>query len=1340
MDDSRRLYRDVRTELLRRAVRALQELPPDGGPVPAGDPDPALMDGLARLVAADPDDEQAAVALGRLHWWRHLRHGAQEDLDEAVRLLAPQFLPDRLYLVPEGLRTEIADSYATHVASQVADVLALGGDVDGNLSGLARWCWFLLDHADPGNARYGVHLVGLGSVLYERYNTLGDAGALLQGIGLLSRAVRVTPAGHETGHAARANLAIALARRHGLTGSAGDLRAAFEACGAALDAPLPPEHREAMAGLLLSLLAERVGRARDEHRWDELAAAGRAVLDHPGLRAYGHEAVAESLEHRFREGGDVADLDESIGQWTALAAAFPDSHGAPQRAYCLLRLGHAHWLRFEHDARPGDLDAVVDANERALALVPGDVSLRWEVLRKLGVALLERVDRKVTAGDVERAVAVIREGLADRDGHRAPPHLRAVLTRALPRALWSRYTLTRRAEDLAETAELLRSAAVREAPSPGAVLLFGALATQVHRARYRAGQGLGALHESVAAGRAALAAVPEDHAGRPEVLVQLVLSLGALFQHTAELPVLDEAVDLGREAVRAVGDDAPDGPGAVNARYVLGTALAERGARTGGLDDLDEAVRTLRHLHSSGAPLTSRDLHGLGFALAQRSERTGDRAELDEAVTLLRGAAEDCDEEEAIVLSGLSSALLRRYRLGGGPDDLDEALVVARRAADAAGEHDPGALPTLSALVAALIEERHRRPGQVDADELVALCRRLIDLAPPGHAALGAFHHNLGIARKERADALEPDELHTMFSTLTGRPVIPFTMVEAVNDLTTAARSESLPPSQRVRSAWAAGLTLVPLDVLWAHDLLEYAVGLIPLVAPRRIARVDQQHAVKNLSDLVTFTAAVALDAGEQRHPDLRHLPLLPDAWPRALRSVELGRAVLLSQRLETRGDISELRRRHPVLADRFVRLRDTLDGEGGEESEDRKSSGAPDRPRAAAELTATIDEIRALEGFDSFARPPDTASLLATAEEGPVVVFTCNPARCDALLVTGGGVRHLPLPGLVYAELAAQADLFHRTLTVAGDPDGDWRTQKEAQRTLSGILGWLWDVAAEPVLTALRIGPGSGDGGDPPRVWWSPGGLLGSLPLHAAGHHAESVAGRGDRTVLDRVVSSYTPTIRALRHARRPRAAGGGPGRSLIVSMPDTPGAPPLAGAAEEAAAVAAVLPDPVILSGATTRTAVLAALAGARFVHLACHAVTDAADPSLGRLLLGDHLTRPLTVAGVAAVALDGAELAYLSACRTTYTAAADLLDEAIHLTSAFQLAGFRHVVGTLWEADDEMSGRIADGFYRALSGPGGLDCARSAAALRTSVLALRDDFPGTPSLWAGHLHAGA
>ncbi len=88
---------------------------------------------------------------------------------------------------------------------------------------------------------------------------------------------------------------------------------------------------------------------------------------------------------------------------------------------------------------------------------------------------------------------------------------------------------------------------------------------------------------------------------------------------------------------------------------------------------------------------------------------------------------------------------------------------------------------------------------------------------------------------------------------------------------------------------------------------------------------------------------------------------------------------------------------------------------------------------------------------------------------------------------------------------------------------------------------------------------------------------------------------------------------------------------------------------------------------------------------------------------------------------------------------TAATDLLDEAIHLATAFQLASYPHVVGTLWEINDPIAADIAEAFYRHLATNGSPDPSLSAFALHQAVLAARDKLPLTPSLWAAHIHTG-
>ncbi|KAJ8062014.1 hypothetical protein OCU04_009796 [Sclerotinia nivalis] len=46
----------------------------------------------------------------------------------------------------------------------------------------------------------------------------------------------------------------------------------------------------------------------------------------------------------------------------------------------------------------------------------------------------------------------------------------------------------------------------------------------------------------------------------------------------------------------------------------------------------------------------------------------------------------------------------------------------------------------------------------------------------------------------------------------------------------------------------------------------------------------------------------------------------------------------------------------------------------------------------------------------------------------------------------------------------------------------------------------------------------------------------------------------------------------------------------------------------------------------------------------------------------------------------------LVYLSACSTGQIGDEKFFDESIHLINAYQLTGFRHIIGTLWEVNDE------------------------------------------------------
>jgi CHAT domain-containing protein len=147
---------------------------------------------------------------------------------------------------------------------------------------------------------------------------------------------------------------------------------------------------------------------------------------------------------------------------------------------------------------------------------------------------------------------------------------------------------------------------------------------------------------------------------------------------------------------------------------------------------------------------------------------------------------------------------------------------------------------------------------------------------------------------------------------------------------------------------------------------------------------------------------------------------------------------------------------------------------------------------------------------------------------------------------------------------------------------------------------------------------------------------------------------------------------------------------------------------------------------------------------VHFACHGVSDFTDPSNSCLVLqAADKSHPdnLTVRQVSDVNLTRARIAYLSACSTVEIRAALLADEAIHLASGFQVAGFGHVIGCMWPSNDSPCVDVAKGFYERL----GADVQSNrqvAEALHTSVMEVRvsKKFRKQPLSWAQYIHLGA
>jgi CHAT domain len=988
----------------------------------------------------------------------------------------------------------------------------------------------------------------------------------------------------------------------------------------------------------------------------------------------------------------------------------------------------------------------------AVAASPQSEPARAQYLTHLSVAVRRLYE---ATGQVE----LVREAVqAGRAAVEATPPEHAWFARRLSNYGNAQQRLYERTRDLPALAEAARAHRLAAGQSSGRTRAVMAMNLCVSLRQMGAETGdADYLRQAVAAGREGIDVLAPGDPEEAGLLSNVGLALRALFQFTGDITVLQEAVSISRHSVDVLPPDHPHWPGR---QHNLGLALRHMYEQTADIITLEHAVRAHRlalDRVGAGHPAAAMCATGLSGALRRLFQQRGDSEDLHEAIRTARQAVDlspDDHRKLAVRLVNLGSALLTRYERASSPADLADAIVVARRAIAAAPPGHPDHCDALALLGTAVHREAETTVRSGLVAEAVERARRAVAATPPGYADRGMHLSNLGAALLAQYDrdgdrdgdgALLQEAARTYAESMaetpdghsrrsyrlldsghalarafhaTGEPAIG---EQAHNAFREAAASSLTPAALRIH-AYRADARLWALTGGWQEATEGYAaaVALLPQTAARHRARADREHGLADIAGLATEAASIAITAGDPQ---------------RALVLLEEGRGVILSEDFAVRGGLAELRRLNPDHAERLVRLRALLNA--GETDAIELPGAAARRHDLGSQWDALLGQIRALPGLAGFGSPLTFAELQAQAAAGPLVFVNVADYRSDALILTADGLKVVPLPDLSRATAKARAESFLAAVEMS----------PAMQDVVLDTLRWLWDVVAEPALDALGITAPPDAGHDWPRIWWCPTGALTQLPLHAAGHHAGPGPGPGHATVLDRVISSYIPTVRALAHARSRRrydedigADRGADARRtvLAVAMPHTAGVGDLPGAMAETASLRRLRPGATtVLAGRqATHAAVLAALPAARWAHFACHGVSEPDDPSASRLLLDDYQRRPLTVVDIVKLQLDNAELAFLSACSTAQPGTR-LADEAIHLAAAFQLIGYRHVISTLWPINDRPAVRIAEDIYTRLTAPGTMDVA---AAVHAAIRRSRDRWPSHPSVWAAHVHGGA
>jgi CHAT domain-containing protein/tetratricopeptide (TPR) repeat protein len=988
--------------------------------------------------------------------------------------------------------------------------------------------------------------------------------------------------------------------------------------------------------------------------------------------------LARSLHSRFKQLGTLSDLEEALALERNVLELRPQGH--PHRATSLGNLAISLYSRFEQLGTLSDLEEALSLERNVLELRPQGHPHRATSLGNLARSLYFRFKQLGTLSDLEEALSLVRNvlELLPQEHPR-----RATSLGNLAISLHSRFKQLGTLSDLEEALALERNVLeLRPQGHPHRATSLGNLAISLH-SRFEQLGTLSDLEEALALERSALELRPQGHPHRATSLGNLAISLYSRFKQLGTLSDLEEALALERNVLELC----PQGhPRRATSLGNLASYLHSRFEQLGTLSDLEEALALERNaveLRPQGHPRRATSLGNLAGSLYSRFKQLGTLSDLEEALSLERNALELRPQghlHRATSLGNLARSLYFRFKQLGTLSDLEETLSLERNALELRPQGHPHRAISLGNLAISLYSRFKQLGTLSDLQEALALARSVLELRPQGHprraASLGRIASYLHARFKHSTmhDMGDLEETFNLYSQLSN-----VSQTVSLADLKCAKR-------------W-----------IQAAEECDHATTIL---AYQTFLRFSVQHFAtlpslpQHLALLKQLMASTAIDAFSAcvRFGNPAN----------AVELLEQGRGVFWSQLIRLRSPLDKVIASGDVgkkLADRFTQLasllRSVLDAPPNVESQHDQAC------RLNIQLQDIIPEIRKLPGLSRFLLPPLFSDLQIAASGGPVIVVNASKYSCDALIVLPDrDPVHVALP--ITKPRVSELSLELRSLTSRA-------RFSDMTRELLVFLRELWDVVVFPIVTTLQeFCPRLS------RIWWCPTAEFSLLPLHAAGSFR-----KGQPTLPDLYISSYTPTLTALIRARqkRPLDPSMDQHRFLVVGQAQAPGQCELISVNTELSNISRRIGSVATLSRVQDQDATMAKVAEQlqknEFVHLACHGIPDPKQPFESGFALGDGL---LKVENIMRYDLQNAQFAYLSACHTT-VGDEESPDEVIHLAAAMQFAGFRSVIGTMWAVDDGHTHEITSRFYQyMLDESGCLDHTRAALALHRTMNSLR------------------
>ena len=757
----------------------------------------------------------------------------------------------------------------------------------------------------------------------------------------------------------------------------------------------------------------------------------------------------------------------------------------------------------------------------------------------------------------------------------------------------------------------------------------------------------------------------------------------------------------------------------------------------GDLTDLEESanefISIIGVLHPEH-PMLGRALTGLARTAGEHVDSTGEPSELRRCLRALSPAvrATAADDHHRPIALAAFGALMRRLFLHGADAHAIDTAVAAGESAAKAGGVSATRCKVLTALATTLITRYEHTDATNDLDRAASVAAEAARLAEEGSADERAAQIQQGIVSSHRyrrsAATSDLDDAVSRFDEVlvrmprssSDRAIVSAHLGQALQALyqhtgkrriyrwarrvlTEGAEQFTAPADHRLRAA-ALGGRLAAQAQRWAEAVESFrtAVELLPLVSRGKQA-VASPSTQQRWATMLADAAACAMEDGSAEQ---------------AVELLEHGRAAMFADFVPAGGELGSLYRAAPDLADEAVRVRRLLDRppeEGVLAGADIVAESGR-RKRLAQAWDQLLQEVRAVGGQQGHLRPTPFEELRTAGDQGPVVLVNISRYRSDAFIVFGGRVLPVSLPGASHEALSGFA--------VSLLEDSQHGDATELARTLDR----LWHTVTRPVLDRMGYLQPVVEGGRWPRLWWCSFGPTAFLPLHAA-------TAKTGHSVLERVMSSYTPTLRALIQARQ-RGDEQPDGTGLVAAgslrqAARTQGLPP------QNQVLARSWPEAQVMSEEDTAPhTFLDAMPAHAWLHVCEPSTQNPAHPAASLLLDRGDQQRSLGLVAVGQVALDRAEFCFLGGLATTQDTPTSA---SVTLPAALAWAGFSHVVGSLWHLDEDCATAVQAAVYAALSDGSTFRPQGTAEALHDAAQQQRAEHPDDPSRWAGHLHVG-